>query len=200
MPPPTVSGMKGLGPALLALKLAEWNITTTEVSFVFLYAAITRLAATTVASVIQGRFKNQYVAYAQIFVAFTIGGVMLTLQGPAPYYNIQDPPLWLLIMSFSLAGLSSMGQVPAISLLFQSIKEAGWPDGQETKGLIAGYLWAATAAAHAVGPIIGGYIFQKYGWEYLVTGYAFIIFAALILFLVIIFCSIRRKDSDDYLK
>ena len=70
--------------------------------------------------------------------------------------------------------------------MFRTVSKAGWPENQETKGLVSGYYWATSGVGYALGPIIGGFIFQTYGWEYLVTGCAFTVFAAVIFFFIVV--------------
>ena len=114
---------------ILALKLNELSFTPTQVSLVFMSSSTVYTLGALLAGLVDHHSKNPYMAYGQVIVTFFLTGFFLTLQGPAPFYHITDPPVWLLLFSNGLQGIYSFGAIPAMSLMYYLSRN---PAGQTT--------------------------------------------------------------------
>ena len=179
--------------SVLSLKLEEWGMTATQAGLVFLLQSTVFAICYGIASVVNLRYKGARLEYIQVIISSFIVGLFITLQGPAPFYHITNAPLWLLIFSFAMQGIFAFANVPALSLGYKCVKDAGWPDDEKTNSLVLGYYYASACGFSGIGSMIGGYVYQTLGWQYLMTGCSFMIWAFMLPIIVVAVCKCKEK-------
>nr|XP_045015169.1 MFS-type transporter SLC18B1 isoform X2 [Jaculus jaculus] len=102
---------------------------------------------------------------------FLIFGNLITagcfmLLGPVPILNIKSQ-LWLLVLVLVVNGISAgMSIIPTFPEILSCAHENGFEEGLSTLGLVSGFFGAMWSIGAFVGPLLGGFMYEKIGFEW----------------------------------
>ncbi|XP_048386599.1 MFS-type transporter SLC18B1 isoform X2 [Stegostoma tigrinum] len=92
--------------------------------------------------------------------------VSFLLLGPAPIFHIKCR-LWMLVLMLVLSGFSlSLSGIPVFPEIITCVYENGFEEGLGTLGLVSGVFAAWWCLGSFVGPMLGGYLYEKLGFEW----------------------------------
>ncbi|XP_066470820.1 MFS-type transporter SLC18B1 isoform X2 [Tiliqua scincoides] len=102
-----------------------------------------------------------------------IGGLMTALcyfmLGPAPILHIESK-LWLFVFMLVLIGFSlAMNGIAVFPEILNCACENGFEEGLSLLGLVSGLFGAVWSLGSFVGPILGGFLNEKLGFEWAAT-------------------------------
>ncbi|XP_055345427.1 MFS-type transporter SLC18B1-like [Paramacrobiotus metropolitanus] len=163
----------GLGflDAMYGPHLEEFHISPGLVGAIFLLPSVLYFICAPFLGVIVDRRGR---ALEFITLGAIISGSCYLFMGPAPFMHLQGK-LWVLIIANIILGLGTCGQlIPPFGKNLEATINAGFPDNFETHGLVSGALSSATALGAFVGPSVGGFAVEEYGFSWTVTGIAFL--------------------------
>ncbi|XP_059970990.1 MFS-type transporter SLC18B1 isoform X4 [Mesoplodon densirostris] len=88
------------------------------------------------------------------------------LLGPAPFLHIKSQ-LWLLVLILVINGISAgMSLISAFPEILSCAHENGFEEGLSTLGLVSGLFGALWSVGAFVGPMLGGFLYEKIGFEW----------------------------------
>ncbi|XP_060046423.1 MFS-type transporter SLC18B1 isoform X3 [Erinaceus europaeus] len=95
-----------------------------------------------------------------------ITAVCYMLLGPVPVLHIKSQ-LWLLVLILVINGMSAgMSIIPTFPEILSCAHENGFAKGLSTLGLVSGFLGAMWSVGAFIGPVIGGFMYEKLGFEW----------------------------------
>ncbi|KAL4218018.1 hypothetical protein ACF0H5_022756 [Mactra antiquata] len=98
--------------------------------------------------------------------------VGLLLAGPSPTlgFDISYNEIWLTILSLVILGVgNSMSSIPTVDVYLDVLDDLGYPETTRTYGMVSGMWMSMYALGDFTGPILGGFLFDQIGFEWLVT-------------------------------
>ncbi|KAG8510893.1 MFS-type transporter SLC18B1, partial [Galemys pyrenaicus] len=102
---------------------------------------------------------------------FLVFGSLITagcymLLGPAPVLHIKSQ-LWMLILVLVINGISAgMSIIPTFPEVLSCAYENGFEEGLSTLGLVSGLFGAMWSVGAFLGPVLGGFLYEKIGFEW----------------------------------
>ncbi|XP_073930509.1 MFS-type transporter SLC18B1 isoform X4 [Castor canadensis] len=102
---------------------------------------------------------------------FLVFGNLITagcymLLGPAPVLHIESQ-LWLLVLILVINGISAgMSVIPTFPEILSCAYENGFEEGLSTLGLVSGLFGAMWSVGAFIGPMLGGFLYEKIGFEW----------------------------------
>ncbi|XP_048452474.1 MFS-type transporter SLC18B1 isoform X3 [Rhincodon typus] len=116
--------------------------------------------------------------------------VSFSFLGPAPIFHIKCQ-LWMFVLMLVFSGFSlSLSGIPVFPEIITCVYENGFEEGLGTLGLVSGIFGAWWCLGSFVGPTLGGYLYEKLGFEW-----AAVIQGSFPLFFVGLWDSRRRRAS-----
>ncbi|XP_043542589.1 MFS-type transporter SLC18B1 isoform X2 [Chiloscyllium plagiosum] len=92
--------------------------------------------------------------------------VSFFLLGPAPIFHIKCR-LWMFVLMLVISGISlSLSGIPVFPEIISCVYENGFEEGLGTLGLVSGMFGACWCLGSFVGPTLGGYLYEKLGFEW----------------------------------
>ncbi|GAB1294975.1 MFS-type transporter SLC18B1 [Apodemus speciosus] len=153
-----------LDPTLSLFIMEKFSLSTGYVGLVFLGLSLSY----TIASPLLGLLSDKMPNLRKWFLVFgnliTSGCYMLL--GPVPLLHIKSQ-LWLLVLVLVVNGVSAgMSIIPTFPEMLSCAYENGFEDGISTLGLVSGLFGAMWSVGAFMGPILGGFLCEKIGFEW----------------------------------
>ncbi|XP_060095508.1 MFS-type transporter SLC18B1 isoform X1 [Heteronotia binoei] len=158
------SSMSFLDPTMSLFVLEKFQLPVSYVGLVFLGLALSY----SLSSPLIGYLSDKKVHSRKWLLI--IGGLMSAvcyfLLGPAPVLHIESK-LWLFVLMLVISGFSlAMGGIPVFPEVLNCAYEHGFEEGLSLLGLVSGLFSAVWSLGSFVGPILGGFLNDKLGFEW----------------------------------
>lgn len=153
-----------LDPILSLFVLEKFNLPAGYVGLVFLGLALSY----TISSPLFGLFSDRMPNLRKWFLVFgnLITAVCYMLLGPVPILHIKSQ-LWLLVLVLVINGFSAgMSIIPTFPEMLSCAYENGFEEGISTLGLVSGLVGAMWSVGAFMGPMLGGFLYEKIGFEW----------------------------------
>ncbi|KAM7340738.1 hypothetical protein ACRRTK_001353 [Alexandromys fortis] len=153
-----------LDPILSLFVLEKFNLPAGYVGLVFLGLALSY----TISSPLFGLLSDRMPNLRKWFLVFgnLITAVCYMLLGPVPILHIKSQ-LWLLVLVLVVNGFSAgMSIIPTFPEMLSCAHENGFEEGISTLGLVSGLVSAMWSVGAFMGPMLGGFLYEKIGFEW----------------------------------
>ncbi|XP_050015416.1 MFS-type transporter SLC18B1 isoform X1 [Alexandromys fortis] len=153
-----------LDPILSLFVLEKFNLPAGYVGLVFLGLALSY----TISSPLFGLLSDRMPNLRKWFLVFgnLITAVCYMLLGPVPILHIKSQ-LWLLVLVLVVNGFSAgMSIIPTFPEMLSCAYENGFEEGISTLGLVSGLVSAMWSVGAFMGPMLGGFLYEKIGFEW----------------------------------
>ncbi|XP_075803710.1 MFS-type transporter SLC18B1 isoform X2 [Microtus pennsylvanicus] len=153
-----------LDPILSLFVLEKFNLPAGYVGLVFLGLALSY----TISSPLFGLLSDRMPNLRKWFLVFgnLITAVCYMLLGPVPIFHIKSQ-LWLLVLVLVVNGFSAgMSIIPTFPEMLSCAYENGFEEGISTLGLVSGLVGAMWSVGAFMGPMLGGFLYEKIGFEW----------------------------------
>ncbi|XP_065683084.1 MFS-type transporter SLC18B1 isoform X3 [Hydra vulgaris] len=144
-------------------------------------------ATFTASSVLTGHLVDKYFNPRYVIIlGQLLMGIVFLLFGPSPIlYSSIPSNMTLLSVSLALQGIFlSFANIPILSDMHNSVKNAGMNVSSETSALLSGLFVAFISLGNTVGPIFGTNLTEKYGFSWATSVMSFIIFGVMIILML----------------
>lgn len=151
-----------LGPTI-ELHLSPLNLKPVQLGLILLFPPLMYI----IASPIFGYFSDKYPQSIPwtMFVSGLICSVSSSFFGPIPYYNL-PLKLWIFLLAFLVYSIGIGGLViPSYSEITSIAVNHGYPNDLRLQGLIGGIFGSVWSLGALLGPIIGGFVVEKIGFN-----------------------------------
>lgn len=153
-----------LDPILSLFVLEKFSLPAGYVGLVFLGLALSY----TISSPLFGLLSDRMPNLRKWFLVFgnLITAVCYMLLGPVPILHIKSQ-LWLLVLVLVVNGFSAgMSIIPTFPEMLSCAYENGFEEGVSTLGLVSGLVGAMWSVGAFMGPMLGGFLYEKIGFEW----------------------------------
>ncbi|XP_054553821.1 MFS-type transporter SLC18B1 isoform X2 [Talpa occidentalis] len=153
-----------LDPTLSLFVLEKFHLPAGYVGLVYLGMALCYM----VSSPLFGLLSDKRPHLRKWFLVFgsLITAACYMLLGPAPVLNIKSQ-LWMLILILVINGVSAgMSTIPTFPEVLSCAYENGFEEGLSTLGLVSGLFGAMWSVGAFLGPVLGGFLYEKIGFEW----------------------------------
>lgn len=153
-----------LDPILSLFVLEKFNLPAGYVGLVFLGLALSYAVSSPLFGLLSDRMPN----LRKWFLVFgnLITAVCYMLLGPVPILHIKSQ-LWLLVLVLVVNGFSAgMSIIPTFPEMLSCAYENGFEEGISTLGLVSGLVGAMWSVGAFMGPMLGGFLYEKIGFEW----------------------------------
>ncbi|XP_041458795.1 MFS-type transporter SLC18B1-like [Lytechinus variegatus] len=115
-------------------------------------------------------------------IGFGMMGASFLLVGPSPLLHLPNY-LWIVIVSLSICGISiGCACMPIFLDMMVSARWYGFPDDMATNGLVSGFFSGCFSLGSFLGPVVGGILKDKVGFNWASTYVAASCFAVVLVF------------------
>ncbi|XP_059970987.1 MFS-type transporter SLC18B1 isoform X1 [Mesoplodon densirostris] len=158
------SGFGFLDPTLSLFVLEKFNLPAGYVGLVFLGLALSYAISSPLVGLLSDKMPHLR-KWLLVFGNLITAGCYMLL-GPAPFLHIKSQ-LWLLVLILVINGISAgMSLISAFPEILSCAHENGFEEGLSTLGLVSGLFGALWSVGAFVGPMLGGFLYEKIGFEW----------------------------------
>uniref|UniRef100_H0ZMW0 Solute carrier family 18 member B1 n=1 Tax=Taeniopygia guttata TaxID=59729 RepID=H0ZMW0_TAEGU len=151
-------------PTISLFILKKFKLPTGYVGLVFLGLALSYSLSSPLLGLVSD--KLPYLRKWLLIFGDLITAVCLFMLGPAPVLRIESQ-LWIFVLVLVLIGFSlGMSAIPVFPEILQCAHENGFEEGLSLLGLVSGLFNAMWSLGAFVGPILGGFLNEKLGFEW----------------------------------
>ncbi|XP_021108041.1 MFS-type transporter SLC18B1-like [Heterocephalus glaber] len=153
-----------LDPILSLFVLSKFNLPAGYLGLVFLGLALSY----TISSPLFGLLSDKMPYLRKWLLVFgnLITAVCFMLLGPTPIVHIKSQ-MWLLVLILVFNGvIAGMSTIPTFLEVLSCAYENGFEEGLSTLGLVSGLTSAMWSAGTFIGPMLGGFLYEKIGFEW----------------------------------
>ncbi|NXJ77746.1 S18B1 protein, partial [Trogon melanurus] len=153
-----------LDPTMSLFVIKKFKLPTGYVGLVFLGLALSYSLSSPLLGLLSDKLP-----YVRKWLLVS-GGLMTALcffmLGPAPVLHIESQ-LWMFVLVLVLIGFSlGMSAIPVFPEILQCAYENGFEEGLSLLGLVSGLFNAVWSLGAFVGPVLGGFLNEKLGFEW----------------------------------
>ncbi|OBS57435.1 hypothetical protein A6R68_11445, partial [Neotoma lepida] len=153
-----------LEPILSLFILEKFNLPAGYVGLVFLGLALSYTISSPLFGLLSDRMPNLRKWFLVLGNLITAGCYMLL--GPVPFLHIKSQ-LWLMVLVLVINGVSAgMSIIPTFPETLSCAYENGFEEGVSTLGLVSGLTSAMWSVGAFMGPMLGGFLYEKIGFEW----------------------------------
>ncbi|XP_036024740.1 MFS-type transporter SLC18B1 isoform X4 [Onychomys torridus] len=153
-----------LEPILSLFILEKFNLPAGYVGLVFLGLALSYTISSPLFGLLSDRMPNLRKWFLVFGNLITAGCYMLL--GPVPILHIKSQ-LWLMVLVLVVNGVSAgMSIIPTFPEVLSCAHENGFEEGISTLGLVSGLTSAMWSVGAFMGPMLGGFLYEKIGFEW----------------------------------
>ncbi|RNA42714.1 MFS-type transporter SLC18B1 [Brachionus plicatilis] len=169
----------------IELHLLPLNLSPIQIAFILMAPSLLYIVSTPLIGYLCDKYKNLmkwFMLFSTLIAAISFG-----LIAPMPILNLKFN-LLTFMMGYLGFGLSIGGlAIPGYSELLRIATENGYANDLRTQGVISGLFSSIWSSGSLVGPIVGGFVVDKIGFELASTGivFAFLISAVISIFFLI---------------
>ncbi|XP_048210059.1 MFS-type transporter SLC18B1 isoform X1 [Perognathus longimembris pacificus] len=158
------SCMGFLDPILSLFVLEKFHLPAGYVGLVFLGLALAYAISSPLLGVLSDKIPKQR-KWLLVFGNLITAGCYMLL-GPVPIFHIKSQ-LWLLVLVLVVIGISAgMSIIPTFPEILSCAYENGFEEGLSTLGLVSGFFGAMWSVGAFMGPMLGGFLYEKIGFEW----------------------------------
>ncbi|XP_028914267.1 MFS-type transporter SLC18B1 isoform X1 [Ornithorhynchus anatinus] len=188
-----------LDPTLSLFVLEKFHLPAGYVGLVFLGLALSY----SISSPLFGLLSDKMPPLRKWLLVFgnLITALCYFLLGPAPIFHLESQ-LWLFVLLLVVNGISAgMSIIPTFPEVLSCAYENGFEEGLSTLGLVSGLFGAMWSLGGFIGPTLGGFFYEKYGFEWAAAIQGLWALASgLVMGLFYIFEHFQRKKSKSILQ
>ncbi|XP_077000142.1 MFS-type transporter SLC18B1 isoform X2 [Tamandua tetradactyla] len=153
-----------LDPTLSLFVLEKFNLPAGYVGLVFLGLALSYSIFSPLFGLLSDKMPHLR-KWLLVFGNLISAGCYMLL-GPVPILHVKSQ-LWLLVLVLVVNGISAgMSIIPAFPEILSCAYENGFEEGLSTLGLVSGLFGAVWSVGAFVGPVLGGFLYEKIGFEW----------------------------------
>ncbi|MBZ3881500.1 MFS-type transporter SLC18B1 [Sciurus carolinensis] len=153
-----------LDPILSLFVLEKFNLPAGYVGLVFLGLALSYAISSPLFGLLSDKMPHLR-KWLLVFGNLITAGCYMLL-GPIPFLHIKSQ-LWLLVLILVINGISAgMSIIPTFPEILSCAYENGFEEGLSTLGLVSGLIGAMWSVGAFVGPMLGGFLYEKIGFEW----------------------------------
>jgi MFS family permease len=153
-----------LDPILSLFVLQKFDLPAGYVGLVFLGLALSYAISSPLFGLLSDKMPHRRKWFLVFGNLITAGCYMLL--GPAPVLHIESQ-LWLLVLILVINGISAgMSVIPTFPEILSCAYENGFEEGLSTLGLVSGLFGAMWSVGAFIGPMLGGFLYEKIGFEW----------------------------------
>lgn len=153
-----------LDPTLSLFVMKKFSLSTGYVGLVFLGLSLSYAISSLLFGLLSDKMPNLRKWFLVFGNLITAGCYMLL--GPVPLLHIKSQ-LWLLVLVLVINGVSAgMSIIPTFPEMLSCAYANGFEDGISTLGLVSGLFGAMWSVGAFMGPILGGFLCEKIGFEW----------------------------------
>ncbi|NWV36646.1 S18B1 protein, partial [Grantiella picta] len=153
-----------LDPTMSLFILKKFKLPAGYVGLVFLGLALSYSLSSPLLGLISD--KLPYIRKWLLISGDLMTAVCFFMLGPAPVLHIESQ-LWMFVLMLVLIGFSlGMSAIPVFPEILQCAYENGFEEGLSLLGLVSGLFNAMWSLGAFVGPILGGFLNEKLGFEW----------------------------------
>ncbi|KAM9234708.1 LOW QUALITY PROTEIN: MFS-type transporter SLC18B1 [Dugong dugon] len=158
------SGFGFLDPTLSLFVLEKFSLPAGYVGLVFLGLALCYAISSPLFGLLSDKMPHLR-KWLLVFGNLITAGCYMLL-GPVPVLHIKSQ-LWLLVLVLVVNGISAgMSITPVFPEILSCAYENGFGEGLSTLGLVSGLFGAMWSVGAFLGPILGGFLYEKIGFEW----------------------------------
>ncbi|KAM5285295.1 MFS-type transporter SLC18B1 isoform 2-T4 [Hipposideros larvatus] len=144
--------------------LKKFNLPAGYVGLVFLGLALSYAISSPLFGLLSDKMPHLRKWFVVLGNFITAGCYMLL--GPVPVLHIKSQ-LWLLVLILVINGISAgMTIIPTFPEILSCAYENGFEEGLSTLALVSGLFSAMWSVGAFMGPILGGFLYEKIGFEW----------------------------------
>ncbi|XP_055982174.1 MFS-type transporter SLC18B1 isoform X1 [Sorex fumeus] len=153
-----------LDPTLSLFVMKQFNLPAGYVGLVYLGMALCYMISSPLLGLLSDKMPHLRKWFLVVGSLITAGCYMFL--GPAPILPIKSQ-LWLLVLMLVISGISTaMSLIPVFPEILSYAHENGFEEGLSTLGLVSGLLGAMWSVGAFIGPVLGGFLYEKIGFEW----------------------------------
>ncbi|XP_053143687.1 MFS-type transporter SLC18B1 isoform X2 [Hemicordylus capensis] len=153
-----------LDPTMSLFVLEKFHLPTGYVGLVFLGLALSYSLTSPLLGFLSD--KKPSLRKWLLVIGGLLSAVCYFMLGPAPILHIESK-LWLFVLMLVMIGFSlGMSSIPIFPEILSCAYENGFEEGLSLLGLVSGLFSAAWSLGSFVGPVLGGFINDKLGFEW----------------------------------
>ncbi|XP_025976778.1 MFS-type transporter SLC18B1 isoform X3 [Dromaius novaehollandiae] len=153
-----------LDPTMSLFVLKKFKLPAGYVGLVFLGLALSYSLSSPLLGLLSD--KLPYLRKWLLVCGGLITAVCFFMLGPAPVLHIESQ-LWMFVLVLVLIGFSlGMSAIPVFPEILHCAYENGFEEGLSLLGLVSGLLSAMWSLGAFVGPTLGGFLYEKLGFEW----------------------------------
>ncbi|XP_058163460.1 MFS-type transporter SLC18B1 isoform X2 [Dasypus novemcinctus] len=153
-----------LDPTLSLFVLEKFNLPAGYVGLVFLGLALSYAIFSPLFGLLSDKMPHLR-KWLLVFGNLITAGCYMLL-GPVPILHIKSQ-LWMLVLVLVVNGISAgMSIIPTFPEILSCAYENGFEEGLSTLGLVSGLLGAMWSVGAFIGPVLGGFLYEKIGFEW----------------------------------
>lgn len=153
-----------LDPTLSLFVMKKFNLPAGYVGLVYLGMALFYMISSPLLGLLSDKMPHLR-KWFLVFGTFITAGCFMLL-GPAPLLHIKSQ-LWLLVLMLVINGIATaMSLIPTFPEILSCAHENGFEEGLSTLGLVSGLFGAMWSVGAFIGPMLGGFLYEKIGFEW----------------------------------
>uniref|UniRef100_A0A8B9LRH2 Solute carrier family 18 member B1 n=1 Tax=Astyanax mexicanus TaxID=7994 RepID=A0A8B9LRH2_ASTMX len=158
------SGIGFLDATLSLFAMDKFSLSTGSVGLLMVGVSLPYGVASPLFGIISDKYP--YIRRWMMVVGGMATAVSFCLLGPVPVFHIRSQ-LWLTVLMLVVIGFSlCMTCIPTFTEMLLCAHENDFEEGLSTLGLVSGLFSAVWSAGMFFGPTFGGYITQKFNFEW----------------------------------
>lgn len=184
----------------IQLHLLPLDLEPVELGFVFFIPALIYVLVTPFVGFLCDKYPKSQPWFMMVSAFFSV--IAYSLLGPLPIFNM-ELKMSTFLTGFVTFAISYTGLIiPVYSELNKIARSAGYPNDLRTQGLISGLFGAIHSLGALIGPILGGFLVDKIGFNN-TTGLVVIMFIIVGILYAIVYgislsCSTSSIVVDDF--
>ncbi|XP_054282823.1 MFS-type transporter SLC18B1-like isoform X1 [Macrosteles quadrilineatus] len=166
--------------------LETFSLTSRQVGFVFLLFSSVYAVFSLFWGWLADKLNNHW---SMMVVGLAISTGSLLVLGPSPHLTSKPNALWVDLVALCVLGISvALTLMPTYQAILNFAVERGLKRHVTTYSLVAGTWSCMYSLGEMIGPTVGGFALQNYGFPILTTGMAYSTFIMMVISLVYFSC------------
>uniref|UniRef100_UPI00398F11F6 MFS-type transporter SLC18B1 isoform X2 n=1 Tax=Pristiophorus japonicus TaxID=55135 RepID=UPI00398F11F6 len=187
-----------LDPTVSLFAIEKFKLKTGDVGLLFLGFALSYALSSPLLGYLSDKLPR--IRTWLMLVGSWLIGLSFMLLGPAPIFHIKSQ-VWMFVLMLVITGSSlSMCGIPVFPEIITCVYANGFEEGIGTLGLVSGLFGAFWSLGSFIGPILGGYLYDKlnFEWAAAIQGAFPFTFGTLMgLYLLVEMVRRRRSHSEN---
>lgn len=175
--------------------LRKFNLSPEKVGLIFLLFSALYGISSPAWGWVADKVNNHWSMMVAGLIMSTVG---LLLLGPCPLIPYIESSLWLDLLALSILGISvALALMPTFQGVLRSAIHGGCGDSLATYSVVAGIWSCMYSLGEVIGPSLGGFLLQYYGFPLTSTIMATMTFSLAIITFFFFFCKTTYCNDDN---